>query len=101
MLAALLVAAGIYDSGAKDIVFIMPDIPIGQTDTNEAVFFIPMIEASLGPETIAFQGFLDHTAIGIVAENIVSLTHYPPGLLKDMAVLSFRVFSLLEADGAG
>jgi hypothetical protein len=67
----------------------MPDIPIGQTDTNEAVFFIPMIEASLGPETITFQGFLDHTAIGIVAENIVSLTHYPPGLLKDMAVLYF------------
>ncbi|PYE53004.1 hypothetical protein C8J23_1851, partial [Shewanella chilikensis] len=40
-------------------------------------------------ETITFQGFLDHTAIGIVAENIVSLTHYPPGLLKDMAVLYF------------
>uniref|UniRef100_UPI00399A1474 hypothetical protein n=1 Tax=Shewanella chilikensis TaxID=558541 RepID=UPI00399A1474 len=76
-------------AAAKDIVFIMPNIPIGQTDTNEAVFFIPMIEASLGPETIAFQGFLDHTAIGIVAENIVSLTHYPPGLLKDMAVLYF------------
>ncbi|WP_412523436.1 hypothetical protein [Shewanella chilikensis] len=89
MLAALLVAAGIYDSGAKDIVFIMPNIPIGQTDTNEAIFFIPMIEARLSPETIAFQGFLDHTAIGIVAENIVSLTHYPPGLLKDMAVLYF------------
>jgi hypothetical protein len=43
MLAALLVAAGIYDSGGQRI----------------------------------------------VAENIVSLTHYPPGLLKDMAVLSF------------
>ncbi|TVL50785.1 hypothetical protein AYI98_07595 [Shewanella algae] len=39
-------------AAAKDIVFIMPNIPIGQTDTNEAVFLIPMIEASLGPKAI-------------------------------------------------
>jgi hypothetical protein len=33
--------------------------------------------------------FTTAAAKDIVAENIVSLTHYPPGLLKDMAVLYF------------